>query len=163
VNGAGDFAVGGPEGDNGLAGKKLVVDAYGPHVPIGGGALSGKDPHKTDRAMALRARQIAKHLVIAGVADQVLVHLGFAPGDREPRWQEVRFGTCDYQHDTVAWRSPAKLFAERWLKGYDLTIGGTFRDLHLRTLSWSKLAAWGYFWNHDLPWEQWNPGMSIQH
>ena len=60
LNGAGEFAIGGPEGDNGLSGKKLVIDHYGPGVPIGGGALPGKDPHKVDKCGALRARQLAK-------------------------------------------------------------------------------------------------------
>jgi S-adenosylmethionine synthetase len=61
LNGAGEFAIGGPEGDNGLSGKKLVIDHYGPGVPIGGGALCGKDPHKVDKCGALRARQLAKN------------------------------------------------------------------------------------------------------
>lgn len=161
VNGAGDFAVGGPEGDNGLSGKKLVVDAYGPMVPIGGGALSGKDPHKVDRVMALRARQIAKHLVISGAAEQVLVHLGFAPGDSEPRWQEITFGKSDYRSGSTIWSSPNEPLVQRWLNGYDLTIEGTFRDLRLETLSWRELAAWGHFWDPLLPWEQWNPGRSV--
>jgi S-adenosylmethionine synthetase len=67
LNGAGEFANGGPQGDNGLSGKKLVVDYYGPGVPIGGGALSGKDPYKVDKCGALRARQLAKKLVREGV------------------------------------------------------------------------------------------------
>ena len=67
LNGAGEFAVGGPQGDNGLSGKKLVIDHYGPGVPIGGGALAGKDPHKVDKCGALRARQLAKKLVREGV------------------------------------------------------------------------------------------------
>ena len=66
LNGAGEFAVGGPEGDNGLSGKKLVIDHYGPGVPIGGGALAGKDPHKVDKCGALRARQLAKDLFAEG-------------------------------------------------------------------------------------------------
>ena len=65
LNGAGEFAIGGPQGDNGLSGKKLVIDHYGPGVPIGGGALAGKDPHKVDKCGALRARQLAKRLVRA--------------------------------------------------------------------------------------------------
>ena len=153
VNGAGDFAVGGPEGDNGLSGKKLVVDAYGPHVPIGGGALSGKDPHKIDRAMALRARQIAKHLVMAGVTKKALVTLAFAPGDAAPRWQVVQLG--DRKR---GWRNASTAFTRRWLSGYDLTLEGTFNDLTLHKVSWQPLAAWGHFTDPLLPWERWNIG-----
>ena len=83
LNGAGEFAVGGPEGDNGLSGKKLVIDHYGPGVPIGGGALAGKDPHKVDKCGALRARQLAKKLVRGGV-DEARVTLGWAPGGDAP-------------------------------------------------------------------------------
>lgn len=162
VNGAGDFAVGGPEGDNGLAGKKLVVDAFGPHVPIGGGALSGKDPHKIDRAMALRARQIAKHLVIAGVAERALVHLAFAPGDEQPRWVEVQFGRADPETNALTWTPVDRSFQQRWLSGYDLTLEGTFRDLDLARIRWGELTAWGHFWDPQLPWEQWQPGSSVR-
>ena len=83
LNGAGEFAIGGPEGDNGLSGKKLVIDHYGPGVPIGGGALCGKDPHKVDKCGALRARQLSKKLVQGGV-DEARVILGWAPGGDAP-------------------------------------------------------------------------------
>ena len=81
LNGAGEFTIGGPEGDNGLSGKKLVIDHYGLGVPIGGGALAGKDPHKVDKCGALRARQLAKKLVRGGL-DGARVILGWAPGGR---------------------------------------------------------------------------------
>jgi S-adenosylmethionine synthetase len=83
LNGAGEFAIGGPKGDNGLSGKKLVIDHYGPGVPIGGGALAGKDPHKVDKCGALRARQWAKKLVRQGV-DEAQEILGWAPGGDAP-------------------------------------------------------------------------------
>ena len=158
VNGAGDFAVGGPEGDNGLSGKKLVIDAYGPHLPIGGGALSGKDPHKIDRVVALRARQIAKHIVISGIAERALVYLAFAPGDHEPRWKEIQFGTVNYADNSTTWEIVDRPLVQRWLSGYDLTIEGTFNDLDLSKVLWKELAAWGHFTNPNLPWERWNPG-----
>ena len=85
VNGAGSFSLGGPEGDNGLSGKKLVVDAYGPRVPIGGGALSGKDFFTADRAGALLARRIAKAVVLTGAAREARATLAWAPGDAELR------------------------------------------------------------------------------
>jgi S-adenosylmethionine synthetase len=90
VNGAGAFEVGGPEGDNGLSGKKLVVDAYGPRVPIGGGALSGKDFFKVDRAGALHARRIAKTIVTTGAADEALVRVGWFPGDASARLVSIQ-------------------------------------------------------------------------
>ncbi|MBM3977974.1 MAG: methionine adenosyltransferase [Planctomycetes bacterium] len=83
LNGAGDFSCGGPEGDNGLSGKKLVVDHYGPSVPIGGGAIFGKDPHKVDRRGAKRAREKAIELVKGG-AREARVTLAWAPGETEP-------------------------------------------------------------------------------
>jgi S-adenosylmethionine synthetase len=85
VNGAGAFEVGGPEGDNGLSGKKLVMDAYGPRVPIGGGAWSGKDFYKADRAGALHARRIAKLLALTGIAHEATVFLSWQPGDSQAR------------------------------------------------------------------------------
>lgn len=89
VNGAGAFEVGGPEGDNGLSGKKLVMDAYGPRVPIGGGAWSGKDFFKADRAGGLHARRLAKFLVQLGLASEARVTLQWFPGDREARVVEI--------------------------------------------------------------------------
>ena len=80
MNGAGNFEVGGPEGDNGLSGKKLVVDAYGPRVPIGGGALSGKDFYKADRAGGILARRLAKAVVLTGAARECTATLAFLPG-----------------------------------------------------------------------------------
>ena len=82
MNGAGNFEVGGPEGDNGLSGKKLVVDAYGPRVPIGGGALSGKDFFKADRAGAVLARRLSKAVVMSGAAPECTATITIAPGER---------------------------------------------------------------------------------
>lgn len=85
VNGSGNFHMGGPEGDNGLSGKKLLLDYYGPRVPIGGSALSGKDFHKPDRAGAIIARRLALAVVQSGVAQEATVHLASFPGDEAPR------------------------------------------------------------------------------
>jgi S-adenosylmethionine synthetase len=85
VNGAGNFEVGGPEGDNGLSGKKLVVDAYGPRVPIGGGALSGKDFYKADRAGAILARRLAKIMVLTGAARECTATIAYLPGEARGR------------------------------------------------------------------------------
>ena len=90
LNGAGDFIQGGPEGDNGLSGKKLAVDFYGPEVPIGGGAICGKDPHKVDVAGAFRARELALKLLKGGAGRRaVTVRLGWTPGDAAPAFREA--------------------------------------------------------------------------
>ena len=90
LNGAGDFIQGGPEGDNGLSGKKLAVDFYGPEVPIGGGAICGKDPHKVDVAGAFRARELALKLLKGGRGRRaVTVRLGWTPGDAAPAFREA--------------------------------------------------------------------------
>ena len=139
VNGAGAFEVGGPEGDNGLAGKKLVMDAYGPRVPIGGGAWSGKDFFKADRAGGLHARRLAKLIVELGLAAEAKVVLGFYPGDREARI-----------FDIVA-------------PGFAGNAGrvARFLDLSLQASgeAWScnpalpEIARWGHFSDPGLPWE----------
>ena len=87
VNGGGDFDVGGPWGDNGLSGKKLVVDAYGPHISIGGGAWSGKDPHKIDRVGGLMARYLALYAVRMGLGSEARVTFGWHPGDASPSYK----------------------------------------------------------------------------
>ena len=89
LNGAGDFFQGGPEGDNGLSGKKLAVDFYGPEVPIGGGAICGKDPHKVDVAGAFRARELALRLLRERGGTAVTVRLGWTPGDAAPAFREA--------------------------------------------------------------------------
>jgi S-adenosylmethionine synthetase len=89
VNGAGAFEIGGPEGDNGLSGKKLVAQAYGTAVPIGGGAVFGKDPRKVDPRGQAMARRLALDLVIGGQAREATVWLAWRPGDTGPRWKEV--------------------------------------------------------------------------
>ena len=89
LNGMGDFVVGGPEGDNGLSGKKLAVDFYGPEIPIGGGAICGKDPHKVDVAGAFRARELARRLLKERGGSAVTVRLGWTPGDAAPAFREA--------------------------------------------------------------------------
>lgn len=89
LNGAGDFIQGGPEGDNGLSGKKLAVDFYGPEVPIGCGAICGKDPHKVDVAGAIRARELALRLLAENGGEAVTVRLGWTPGDAAPAFREA--------------------------------------------------------------------------
>ena len=117
LNGAGDFSCGGTFGDNGLSGKKLVVDCYGPGVPIGGGALCGKDPHKVDRVGALAARQLAVRLVRDAHARSARVTLGWLPGAETP-------DTLHALVDGEQWDEPRIRAA---IAVPDLSIEGTFR------------------------------------
>jgi S-adenosylmethionine synthetase len=144
LNGAGEFAVGGPEGDNGLSGKKLVVDHYGPSVPIGGGALSGKDPRKVDKCGALRARQLAKKLVRGGV-DEARVMLGWAPGGGAPFVIEA-----STTHGGVNLQVPREeLPSDEWF-----TINSIVRDLELEERDWAADLLAGYFCQSLAPWER---------
>ena len=143
LNGAGEFAIGGPEGDNGLSGKKLVIDHYGPGVPIGGGALAGKDPHKVDKCGALRARQLAKKLVRGGV-DEARVILGWAPGGDAPFLIEA-----STTHGSVNLQVPRdELPPEEWF-----TIKSIVRDLELSERDWAADLLAGYFCQPSAPWE----------
>lgn len=139
VNGAGNFAVGGPEGDNGLSGKKLVCDAYGPRVPIGGGAWSGKDFFKADRAGGLFARKIAKTLVFIGMAKEATVTLSFFPGDEEARVL------------SVVNEKGESLDCRKILSSMDLTLA--YSGTHFAVSNLKNLARWGHFFNPGLPWE----------
>jgi S-adenosylmethionine synthetase len=137
VNGMGDFSIGGPFSDNGLSGKKLVVDHYGPGVPIGGGALCGKDPHKVDRVGALRARQVAVRLVQSTGAQEALVYLGYLPGLSTPSILTARV-------DGEEW-SEARI--RQSVNVPDLSIEGSFRDLDLGSEKWLEVLLKGYFGN----------------
>ncbi|MCE9614781.1 MAG: methionine adenosyltransferase domain-containing protein [Lentisphaerae bacterium] len=140
LNGAGDFCQGGPHGDNGLSGKKLVVDHYGPTVPIGGGALSGKDPHKIDRCGALRARQLAKALCRQG-AQEAWVTLSWAPGESVPSLREVR--------QTPRPGGVIRLPDPEWF-----SIPAIVRDLELCAVDWPAAVRSGYLADTRATWER---------
>lgn len=144
LNGAGEFAIGGPEGDNGLSGKKLVIDHYGPSIPIGGGALSGKDPHKVDKCGALRARQLAKHLVRHGV-DEATVTLGWAPG-----------GDAPFLIDAVTVQGGVRIRLPREELPPDdwFAIANSVRDLELTERDWQGDLLGGYFAKPTNSWER---------
>lgn len=146
LNGAGDFVIGGPGGDNGLSGKKLVVDHYGPSIPIGGGALCGKDAWKVDRCGPLRARELARRLVQAG-HHEAFVTLGWAPGEAVPGLQEVHVQSTAQS----PWRraDPALLPAAEWF-----SIENAMNDLGLTSVRWSDIAAAGIFIGRTHPWER---------
>ena len=144
LNGAGDFRRGGPEGDNGLSGKKLVVDHYGPDVPIGGGALCGKDAHKVDRVGPLRARQLAKRLC-RNHDQPITVRLSWSPGDEVPFHVEATRRESDGRLIEV----PANHLPPRdWF-----AIDTIYADLKLGKINWPEIALNGYFQDPDLPWE----------
>ena len=143
LNGAGEFAIGGPEGDNGLSGKKLVMDHYGPGVPIGGGAFAGKDPHKVDKCGALRARQLAKKLTREAV-DEARVTLGWAPGGDAPFLVEA-----STTHGNVNLLVPrAELPPEEWF-----SIKTIVRYLELQERDWAADLLAGYFCQAFAPWD----------
>lgn len=140
LNGAGAFEIGGPEGDNGLAGKKLAIDYYGPHVPIGGGALSGKDFFKVDRAGALHARCIAKAVVMTGNLPDALVHFCWHPSNRSG---EIL---------SISSKNGESLNPRLWRELFDLRLGAS-GEHWVESLDLIKIARYGHFTDPSLPWE----------
>ena len=148
VNPTGRFVIGGPQGDSGLTGRKIIVDTYGGSAPHGGGAFSGKDPTKVDRSAAYAARWVAKNVVAAGLASRCQVQLAYAIGVARPVSVRVdTFGT-----GTV---SDAKL-EEAVEKVFDLRPAAIIRDLDLRKPIYRQLAAYGHFGREELgvAWEK---------
>jgi S-adenosylmethionine synthetase len=148
VNPTGRFAVGGPMGDTGLTGRKIIVDTYGGMARHGGGAFSGKDPTKVDRSAAYAARYVAKNLVSAGLADRLELQVAYAIGVAHPVSIAVEaFGT-----EKVAVAKIEELVRER----FDLRPAAILRDLDLRRPIYAKTAAYGHFGRDDLDftWER---------
>ena len=148
VNPTGRFVIGGPQGDSGLTGRKIIVDTYGGSASHGGGCFSGKDPTKVDRSAAYAARWVAKNIVAAGLADNCQVQLAYAIGVARPVSVRVdTFGT-----GTV---SDAKL-EEAVEKVFDLRPAAIIRDLDLRKPIYRQLAAYGHFGREELgvAWEK---------
>jgi len=146
INPTGNFVIGGPNGDTGLTGRKIIVDTYGGYFSHGGGAFSGKDPTKVDRSAAYMARYMAKNLVAAGLASRVQVQLAYAIGVAQPVSLRVdSFGTgriSDEQMTTLL------------RKTCDMTPAGIIRRLQLRRPIYAPTAAEGHFGVADRPWEQ---------
>jgi S-adenosylmethionine synthetase len=148
VNPTGRFVVGGPMGDAGVTGRKIIVDTYGGMGRHGGGAFSGKDPTKVDRSAAYAARYVAKNIVAAGIADRVEVQVAYAIGVAHPLSVNVEtFGTAKISDSTIA-----ALITEF----FDLRPGAIIRDLGLRKPIYQKTAAYGHFGRDDIefPWER---------
>jgi S-adenosylmethionine synthetase len=148
VNPTGRFVVGGPMGDAGVTGRKIIVDTYGGMGRHGGGAFSGKDPTKVDRSAAYAARYVAKNVVAAGLADRVEVQVAYAIGVAHPLSVNVEtFGTAKIADEKIA-----ALINEH----FDLRPGAIIRDLGLRQPIYRKTAAYGHFGRDDIefPWEK---------
>jgi len=148
VNPTGRFVVGGPMGDAGVTGRKIIVDTYGGMGRHGGGAFSGKDPTKVDRSAAYAARYVAKNIVAAGLADRVEVQVAYAIGVAHPLSVNVEtFGTAKIADEKIS-----ALINEF----FDLRPGAIIRDLKLRQPIYRKTAAYGHFGRDDIefPWER---------
>ena len=148
VNPTGRFVIGGPQGDSGLTGRKIIVDTYGGYSRHGGGAFSGKDPSKVDRSAAYMTRYIAKNIVAAGLADRCEVQLAYAIGVAKPVSVFVEtFGTGKVDEETLA-NAVSQVF--------DLRPAGIIETLELRKPQYRKLAAYGHMGREDLKpaWER---------
>ena len=148
VNPTGRFVVGGPMGDAGVTGRKIIVDTYGGMGRHGGGAFSGKDPTKVDRSAAYAARYVAKNIVAAGIADRVEVQVSYAIGVAHPLSVNVEtFGTAKIADEKIS-----AIINEH----FDLRPGAIIRDLGLRKPIYQKTAAYGHFGRDDIefPWER---------
>ena len=148
VNPTGRFVIGGPKGDTGLTGRKIIVDTYGGYAPHGGGAFSGKDPTKVDRSACYAARYVAKNLVAAGFAEKLQIQVSYAIGVAEPTSICIdTFGTSKYTESELI-----KVVREN----FDLTPKGIINTLNLKRPIYKQTAAYGHFGRTDisLPWEQ---------
>ncbi|MFP3125046.1 methionine adenosyltransferase [Ectobacillus funiculus] len=148
INPTGRFVIGGPQGDAGLTGRKIIVDTYGGYARHGGGAFSGKDPTKVDRSAAYAARYVAKNIVAAGLADKAEVQLAYAIGVAQPVSISVdTFGTGKVSEDVLV---------DLIRKNFDLRPAGIIKMLDLRRPIYKKTAAYGHFGRNelDLTWER---------
>ncbi len=146
VNPTGSFVIGGPHGDTGLTGRKIIVDTYGGKAPHGGGAFSGKDPTKVDRSAAYAARHLAKNIVAAGIAKECTIQLSYAIGVVQPISIHVEtHGTSKISEKTIA---------DFVRTNVDLTPKGIIERFDLRRPIYRQTAAYGHFGKPHLPWEQ---------
>jgi len=146
VNPTGKFVIGGPHGDTGLTGRKIIVDTYGGFGAHGGGAFSGKDPSKVDRSAAYASRHIAKNVVAAGLADECLVQLAYAIGVAEP----VSINVNSYGTGKMSDPELANLVAQT----FDCTPKGIISRFDLKRPIYKPTAAYGHFGREEFPWEK---------
>jgi S-adenosylmethionine synthetase len=145
INPTGRFVIGGPMGDCGLTGRKIIVDTYGGAARHGGGAFSGKDPSKVDRSAAYAARYVAKNIVAAGLADRCEIQLSYAIGVADPTSIMVEtFGTEKVSQDVIV---------EAVRQNFDLRPYGLQEMLNLLQPIYKKTAAYGHFGREEFPWE----------
>ena len=148
INPTGRFVIGGPAGDSGLTGRKIIVDTYGGWARHGGGAFSGKDPTKVDRSASYAARYVAKNLVAAGLCDKAEIQLSYAIGVASPTSVRIdTFGTG---------KLPDEKLADIILENFDLRPAGIIQKLNLRRSIYKGTASYGHFGRNDLdlPWEK---------
>ncbi len=148
VNPTGRFVVGGPKGDSGLTGRKIIVDTYGGYAPHGGGSFSGKDPTKVDRSASYMARYVAKNMVVAGFADRMQIQLSYAIGVAKP------ISICIDTFNTSKYTE--KELIDIVNANFDLTPKGIISTLDLRRPIYRQTATYGHFGRNDLdlPWEK---------
>jgi S-adenosylmethionine synthetase len=148
INPTGRFVIGGPQGDCGLTGRKIIVDTYGGAAPHGGGAFSGKDPSKVDRSAAYAGRYVAKNIVAAGLARQCQIQVSYAIGVAKPTSISIdTFGTGKVPNDKIV---------ELVQKHFDLRPKGIVQQLDLLRPIYSKTAAYGHFGREEpeFSWER---------
>ena len=159
INPSGSFTIGGPHGDTGLTGRKIVVDSYGGSAPHGGGAYSGKDPSKVDRSAAYMARYIARHLVLAGVNRDCMVQLSYAIGRSEPVSVAVRSRNGGYMNQSNLSNEDLSQIVQQC---FDLTPAGIITTLQLKRPIYRTTAAFGHMGRAEFPWEQTNEALVQQ-
>jgi S-adenosylmethionine synthetase len=146
INPTGKFEIGGPHGDTGLTGRKIIVDTYGGKAPHGGGAFSGKDPTKVDRSAAYAARHLAKNIVAAGLAEQCTIQVSYAIGVKEP----VSLLVDMHGTGTIS----SEVLSSFIMKNIDLSPKGIIERLKLQRPIYRATAAYGHFGRNEFPWEQ---------
>lgn len=154
INPTGRFVTGGPDGDTGLTGRKIIVDTYGGMCPHGGGAFSGKDPTKVDRSAAYMARHIAKCVVAAGLADRVVIGLAYAIGVAQP--VSINIETFGTETEDL------EMIAKRIRDTFDMSPQGIIKHLDLRRPIYLPTAKNGHFGNPDFAWESTAPADALK-
>jgi len=154
INPSGSFTIGGPHGDTGLTGRKIIVDTYGGSCPHGGGAFSGKDPSKVDRSAAYAARYVAKHIVAAGLATKCTIQISYAIGISAPTSVFVDTQGSGIIADEIIEQKIHHLF--------NLTPDGISKALQLKQPIYEQTASYGHFGKSNLPWEKLNENIIAQ-